>query len=55
MTNIVITSAKRSAIGKFLGTLSGFTAPELGKFAIEAVIKENGLDKDIIDEVIMDQ
>ncbi len=55
MTNIVITSAKRSAIGKFLGTLSGFTAPELGKLAIEAVIKENGLDKNIVDEVIMGQ
>jgi len=31
MTDIVITSAKRTAIGKFLGSLSGLSAIDLGK------------------------
>ena len=55
MTNIVITSAKRTPIGKFLGSLSNFSASELGKFAIDSVIEECKLDKNRIDEVIMGQ
>ena len=55
MTNIVITSAKRTPIGKFLGSLSNFSASELGKFAIDSVIEECKLDKNSIDEVIMGQ
>ena len=55
MTGIVITSAKRTPIGKFLGSLSNFSASELGKFAIDSVIEECKLDKNRIDEVIMGQ
>ena len=55
MTDIVITSAKRTPIGKFLGSLSNFSASELGKFAIDSVIEECKLDKNTIDEVIMGQ
>ena len=55
MTDIVITSAKRTPIGKFLGSLSNFSASELGKFAIDSVIEECKLDKNRIDEVIMEQ
>ena len=55
MTDIVITSAKRTPIGKFLGSLSNFSASELGKFAINSVIEECKLDKNSIDEVIMGQ
>ena len=55
MTDIVITSAKRTPIGKFLGSLSNFSASELGKFAIDSVIEECKLDKNSIDEVIMGQ
>ena len=55
MTEIVITSAKRTPIGKFLGTLSNFSATELGKFALDAVINDSKLDKNIVDEVIMGQ
>ena len=55
MTDIVITSAKRTPIGKFLGSLSNFSASELGKFAIDSVIEECKLDKNRIDEVIMGQ
>ena len=45
MTEIVITSAKRTPIGKFLGSLSNFSAPELGKFALDAVIEESKINK----------
>ncbi len=55
MTNIVITAAKRTAIGKFMGSLSGYSAPELGKLAVEAVLNENNLDKNLVDELIMGQ
>ena len=55
MTDIVITAAKRTAIGKFMGSLSGYSAPELGKLAIEAVLNENNLDKNLVDELIMGQ
>ncbi len=55
MTDIVITAAKRTAIGKFMGSLSDYSAPELGKLVIEAVLNENNLDKNLIDELIMGQ
>ena len=55
MTNIVITAAKRTAIGKFMGSLSDYSAPELGKLVIEAVLNDNNLDKNLVDELIMGQ
>jgi len=55
MTNIVITAAKRTAIGKFMGSLSDYSAPELGRLAIEAVLNDNNLDKNLVDELIMGQ
>ena len=55
MTDIVITAAKRTAIGKFMGSLSDYSAPELGRLAIEAVLNENKLDKNLVDELIMGQ
>ena len=51
----VILSATRSAIGNFLGTLSGFTAPQLGAFAIKEAVKRAGINPEDIDEVIMGQ
>ena len=45
MKNIVITSAKRTPIGKFLGGLSNFSACELGKICIESVIQDSQLEK----------
>lgn len=55
MENIVITSAKRTPIGKFLGGLSPLTAPEIGKFSVKAVIADSKLDKNEIDEIVMGQ
>ena len=55
MTNIVITSAKRTPIGKFLGSLSSLSAPELGKIVLNSVIKDSNLSKKDVDEVIFGQ
>ena len=55
MTNIYITGAKRSPIGKFLGSLSSLSAPQLGKVVIKQVISDSKLDADQIDEVIFGQ
>ena len=55
MNEIVITTAKRLPIGKFMGSLSNFSAPELGSSVIDSVISESGVSKDLIDEIIMGQ
>ncbi|RKY18332.1 MAG: acetyl-CoA C-acyltransferase [Planctomycetota bacterium] len=53
MTDVVIASAVRTAIGSFQGTLSAFTAPQLGAFAATAAIERAGIGADAVDEVIM--
>lgn len=53
MKKVVITHAKRTPIGSFMGSLSGFSAPQLGSLAIRALMDESGLDKNLVDEVIM--
>ncbi len=55
MNDIVITSAKRSPIGKFMGSLSGFSAPELGSLVINAILAETGISTEEIDQIIMGQ
>lgn len=53
MKNVVIASAVRTAIGNFGGTLSSVSAVELGSTVIKAAIERAGVNKDLIDEVIM--
>ncbi|PIP76834.1 MAG: acetyl-CoA C-acyltransferase [Ignavibacteria bacterium CG22_combo_CG10-13_8_21_14_all_37_15] len=53
MKKVVITHAKRTAVGTLNGSLSGFTAPQLGSFVIKVLLSESGIDKKLIDEVIM--
>ena len=55
MTNIVITAAKRTAVGSFLGSFAGTPAHELGRIAIEAALAQSGLSGEDIDEVIFGQ
>lgn len=52
MKKVVITHAKRTPIGSFNGALSGFSAPQLGSIAIQALLEESQIDKNLIDEVI---
>ncbi|MEX2463742.1 MAG: acetyl-CoA C-acyltransferase, partial [Balneolaceae bacterium] len=53
MKNVVIVAAKRTPIGSFGGSLSSFTAPELGAAAIYEVAKSAGIRMEEIDEVVM--
>lgn len=52
MKTVVITHAKRTPIGSFNGSLSSFSAPQLGSIAIKALLEESKIDKNIIEEVI---
>ena len=52
---IVITSAKRTAVGSLSKSLKNIPAYELGASAIREVIKKSNLKNDDIDEVIMGQ
>jgi len=53
MTEVVITSAVRTAIGNFLGALSPFSAAELGGKVIEEAVRRSKIQKEDVDEVIM--
>ncbi len=49
----VILSAKRTPIGAYLGSLSSFSAPQLGSVAIKAAVEQSGIKLNEINEVIM--
>jgi acetyl-CoA C-acetyltransferase len=53
MKEVYIVAAKRTAIGGFLGGLSGFSATELGALAMKNVIESTGIDPNTIDSVYM--
>ena len=53
--NIVITSAVRTAIGSFNGSLKDMHAHELGSVVIKEAIKKSNLNLNDVDEVIMGQ
>ena len=53
--DIVITSAFRTAIGTFRGSLKGMQAHDLGALTIEAVMQKSNLNPNDIDELIMGQ
>ncbi len=53
MQDAVILSAARTPVGKFQGSLSPFSAPELGSLAIRAAVERAGLDATEVEEVIM--
>jgi acetyl-CoA C-acetyltransferase len=53
MEEVYIVSAVRTPIGSFNGTLSSFTATELGSLVIGEAINRAGITKEQVDEVIM--
>lgn len=55
MTDIVIASACRTAIGSFGGGLASVPAPELGAAVIAEAVRRAGINAADIDEVIMGQ
>ena len=54
LEEIVIVSGVRTPIGKFLGALADFTAPQLGAIAVKEAVKRSGItDLNMINECIM--
>jgi len=53
--NIVITSAVRTAIGTFRGSLKKMQAKDLGASTVKAVMKKSNLNPNDVDELIMGQ
>ena len=49
----VIISGCRTPVGKFQGSLSDFSAPQLGAIAVREAVKRAGLDPTQVDECIM--
>ena len=49
----VIISAVRTPVGKFLGSLKGFTATELGAMVVRESVRRAGVAPEDVDEVIM--
>ncbi len=52
-SNVFITGAARTPLGKFQGALAGTPATELGATAIRAAVDRSGLDRDDIEYSIM--
>jgi acetyl-CoA C-acetyltransferase len=55
LSDIVITAAKRTAVGSFMGVFGTTPAHELGRTAIIAALEQAGVSPDEIDEVILGQ
>ncbi|HON38072.1 MAG TPA: acetyl-CoA C-acetyltransferase [Deltaproteobacteria bacterium] len=53
MREVVLTSAVRTPIGDFNGSLAGIDANRLGAIVIEEAINRSGIKKEDVDEVIM--
>src|SRR3984885_15849004 len=51
--DVVIISGCRTPVGKFQGSLSDFTAPQLGSIAVREAVKRAGIDPNTVDECIM--
>ncbi|BAQ69969.1 acetyl-CoA acetyltransferase [Rhodovulum sulfidophilum] len=55
MTNVVIVSAARTAVGSFNGAFATVPAHELGRTMLEALVARAGIDKSEISETILGQ
>lgn len=53
LNEAVIISAARTPVGKFLGSLKGFKATELGAIVVRESVKRAGIKPEDVDEVIM--
>ena len=53
MKETVIISACRTAIGKFQGSLTPFSAVDLGAFVVREAVRRAGIDSALVDEIIM--
>jgi acetyl-CoA C-acetyltransferase len=53
LNEAVIISAARTPVGKFLGSLKGFSAPQLGAIVVREAVKRAGVKPEEVDEFIM--
>jgi acetyl-CoA C-acetyltransferase len=53
MEDVVIVAGVRTPVGKFLGSLSDFSAPQLGAMVVREVVRRAGIDPASVDECIM--
>jgi acetyl-CoA C-acetyltransferase len=51
--DVVIVSAVRTPVGKFQGSLTDFSAPQLGAIVVREAVKRAGIDPNTVDECIM--
>ena len=50
---IVISAARRTPLGAFMGALASVPSPQLGATAISAALKDAGVSGDLVDEALM--
>jgi acetyl-CoA C-acetyltransferase len=55
MTNIVIASAGRTAVGSFLGSFANTPAHDLGAAVLEGIVERAGIEKGEVSETILGQ
>lgn len=55
MTNVVIVSAARTAVGSFSGSFANTPAHDLGSAVLEALVDRAGIDKSEVSETILGQ
>ncbi len=53
LEDVVIISGVRTPVGKFQGSLSDFSAPQLGAMVVREAVKRAGIQADQVDECIM--
>lgn len=53
MKEVYIISAVRTPLGSFGGTLKGFSATQLGSFAIKGALEKAGIKPELVNDVIM--
>jgi len=53
MRDVVIVSAVRTPVGKFLGSLAGLSAVELGAIAVREAVRRAGIDPASVEECVM--
>jgi acetyl-CoA C-acetyltransferase len=50
---VILKGGARTPVGRFLGGLASFSAPQLGAVAVRAAVERSGIDAGDVDEVIM--
>ncbi len=55
MTNVVIVSAARTAVGSFSGSFANTPAHDMGSAVLEAIVDRAGIDKSEVSETILGQ